>query len=585
MSKILKVSIFLIFLLTQLSCNKEWLKPQPLSSLTPENVYVDKAGFESLLITMRKNLKNENTGNISYIVCEFAASDLGSPGTELDFRDVTPNTDQYYKFLALFNNAYSYIKDANVLITRIDDIKWNNENVRNAILSEAYWHRAYWYYRLVNSYGDVPWVGEEVKGAKLDFNTNTRQAILNKIQSDMEFAVQWLPLSVHPGEISKGAGNYLLAKIYLANLEFDKAISAATNVINGPYSLMKNRFGSWVKNPARNVIWDIHRPENMNAPANTETILAIVDRFEAPPNAKSVGLYTMRMYNCGYWDTRTLDRQGKSGTLASGPLYDTLGRGVGNVTLTPFYTYGLWTYGNDTWRKTSDLRRSDINWYDRDELLYTNPTSIDFGKPINPLYWANPADSFKLLYAMPYYITYAPEANPANTPLGGNGDWYIFRLAGMYLIRAEAYFWKGELGLAAADINKVRERAFALPISPGEVTLDLIFDERARELFAEEPRHSELVRASYILAKLNRDGYSLSNFSSKNYYYDRVMKNNVFYYRKVIWNGHTAFMASYNILWPVPANVILANTLGSINQNVGYDGADKNVPPINDPIP
>ena len=49
---------------------------------------------------------------------------------------------------------------------------------------------------------------------------------------------------------------------------------------------------------------------------------------------------------------------------------------------------------------------------------------------------------------------------------------------------------------------------------------NFILDERARELFAEEPRHSELLRVSYILAKLGKDGYSLNAFSEKNFYYD-----------------------------------------------------------------
>src|SRR5690606_18957491 len=47
--------------------------------------------------------------------------------------------------------------------------------------------------------------------------------------------------------------------------------------------------------------------------------------------------------------------------------------------------------------------------------------------------------------------------------VGENGDWYIFRLAETFLLRAEAYYWKGDLASAAADINMVRERAQAEP--------------------------------------------------------------------------------------------------------------------------
>jgi starch-binding outer membrane protein, SusD/RagB family len=572
--------VFTLLLLSQLSCKEEWLAPKPHSFFVPEDVYLDEAGFRSLLVTMRKDLKNENTGGINFLINEYAASDLGVASVQLDFFNLTPNTDRYYRYLSMFTTVYASIKNANVLISRIDDITWADEKVKNAILAEAYWHRAYWYYRLVNTYGDVPFVGTELAGAKLDFATHSRWAILNKIQADMEFAVQWLPVKAGPGEITKGAGNHLLAKIYLANTEFDKAIAAATEVINGPYALMTQRFGVSANDPKRNVIWDLHRPQNFNIPQNRETILAIVDRFEAPPGAKSAGLLTMRHYNSAWWNSGVRDSQGKAGMLASGPMYDSLGRGNGNVRLTPYYQYGIWRTATQNWRNTTDLRRSDINWVDRHELRYNNPASVDYRKPINVDYYAARSDTFYTLYAMPHYITYVPERDPLKAPFGGNGDWYVFRLAETYLIRAEAQYWKGNLTEAANDINQVRQRAQATPVAAADVTLDYIFDESGRELFAEVPRHNELVRASYILAKLNRDGYSLANFSEKNYYFDRVMKYNLFYTAKVSYIGNTANIAPFHVLWPIPAQVITANTLGVINQNIGYVGAEKNQPPL-----
>ncbi len=132
-------------------------------------------------------------------------------------------------------------------------------------------------------------------------------------------------------------------------------------------------------------------------------------------------------------------------------------------------------------------------------------------------------------------------------PAGGNGDWYVFRLAETYLLRAEAYFHKGMLSEAANDINAVRERAKAPLISAGDVTIDYIFDERARELMAEEPRHSELVRASFILAAQGKGGYSLGSFAERNYYHDRVMKRNIAYEKKVTFLGNTASMSPFHI--------------------------------------
>jgi hypothetical protein len=573
-------AVLFVLILTQSSCNKDWLKPEPLSFYSPENVYTDKAGLESLVITMRKDLKNECTGTMPNLVMEFAASDLAAPWSQLDFYNLTPNTDQYYRFLAMFTVIYSSIKNTNVLISRIDDVKWSSDAEKNAILAEAYWHRAYWYYRLVNSYGDVPFIQEEIQGAKLDFQTHSRWTILEKIQSDTEFAAEWLPVTAKAGGISKGAANHLLTKIYLANMQFDKAIEAATKVISGPYSLITQRFGIDAAKGYRNVIWDLHRAKNFSNAQNTETILNAIDRFEAPPGARSAGLYTMRMYNCQWFQPQVLDSQGKPGMVASGPMYDSLGRGNANVRLTGFYQYDIWSHKGDTWRTTPDLRRSDINWVDIHELKYNNPASVDFGKPLKISNLAAQVDTFKHVYAMPHYIMYNPQDDPKAVPMGGNGDWYIFRLADTYLLRAEAYYWKNQLALAADDLNKVRQRAKALPVSASDVTIDFIMNERGRELFAEEPRHSELVRVSYILAKSGIAGYSLTNFSQKNFFFDRVTKYNTTYAKKIQLLGNTANMAPFHVLWPIPSSIITANTKGVINQNVGYDGADRNIAPL-----
>lgn len=579
--KIYRFWILSVLVLIQVSCSEDLLEPKPLSFFAPENVFNDKTGYEASLVTMRKVLTVGVTGSRRYfMVGEWSASEAGSPTFQLDWSQTTPFYDQYYTYLGLFTDSYEYIKNTNVVIGRIDDIEWESEQERNKILAEAYWHRAYWYYWLVNSYGDVPFVGEEVQGVKLDYTTHSRGAVLNKIQADMEFAVQWLPETAVPGAITKGAGNHLLTKIYLANLEFDKAIATATQVIDGPYALMTERFGTWQEDPIRNLIWDLHRPENKNTPENTETILAIVDRFEAPPGAQTAGLFTMRHYNPSWWHQKVKDSEGFAGMIAEGPMYDSLGRGNPDMLSTPYAYYDIWNSGNFTWQNTPDLRRSDINWVDKHELLYNNPESVDYGKPINTQWIENRQDSVQLIFPIPYYKTFAPQQSPTAIPTGGNGDWYIFRLAETYLLRAEAYYWKNDLSNAASDVNMVRQRAGALPISASDITLEFLFDERARELLFETPRHAEMVRVSYILAELNLQGYSLESFSQNSWWYDRVIDHNIIYDIKPIIDGKTPLIEPHNVLWPIDNNVITANTLGTINQNVGYIGAENNVPPL-----
>ena len=167
---------------------------------------------------------------------------------------------------------------------------------------------------------------------------------------------------------------------------------------------------------------------------------------------------------------------------------------------------------------------------------------------------------------------------------GGHTDWYIFRLAETFLLRAEAYVWKGDLASAAADINAVRTRAKCAPYTPAQISIGTVLDERARELYYEEPRKTELTRMAYIFAKTgksyNGTTYSVANFSTSNFMIDRILEKNEFYRKNFVTvHGDMFKISQYHVLWPIPQAAILANTDGHINQNIGYSGAAANVPP------
>jgi hypothetical protein len=264
------------------------------------------------------------------------------------------------------------------------------------------------------------------------------------------------------------------------------------------------------------------------------------------------------------------------------------GRGIGRLRGTPYHTKTIWTDPND-------YRHAPGNWMDMEDLLYN---AADLKKPeINDPYFNKPlqlkdqngkvlvVDTIRSWFSWPHYKLYIPD--PERTqPQGGHTDWYVFRLAETYLLRAEAYFWKGDLALAAADINAVRARANAGPMAPGDVNIGTILDERARELYYEEPRKTELARMSYLFAKTgkaaeNGKTYSLDNFSQDNYFFDRIMATTHFYNKGVFTrHGDQYTMSPYHVLWPVPAAAINANTQGRINQNAGYAGFERNVPAL-----
>jgi hypothetical protein len=85
------------------------------------------------------------------------------------------------------------------------------------------------------------------------------------------------------GVVNKGACRQLLIKCYLASGRFKDAETQADLLINqSGYSLMQGSFGTfdpggnpttWAIN--RNVIWDLHRPENKVIAGNREAILVM----------------------------------------------------------------------------------------------------------------------------------------------------------------------------------------------------------------------------------------------------------------------------------------------------------------------
>ena len=622
MNKNFKISIFKILLaavpLLAGSCNKDWLKPEPLSFYEPGLTYVDAPAMRAALVALARNLRFEYYGGNPAILTEMLFTEVAVEGTTdksgpaqdlntLITPDlVTYDNDDRNKIFVYWTQGYNGIKTANTIITRIDNAKYASVAERNAILGAAYFHRALRYYKLTHQFGDVPAIMEEITAPKLDFYTTKREVILQKIKLDLDSALLWTSDNVNKGEVTKGAVAHLLTKVNLALGNFDAAITSANSVINGGvYSLMKNTFGNAsppITVPAgstmpvalpKNVIWDLHRPENKSLAANKEGLFMIIDRFGDGQFA--TGMTIMRQA-VPYWgsNTNVITPSGKNGTtdnlntdFVQSNLY---GRGIGRTRPSNYGQYEIWDDPND-------LRHAKGNWMNMEDLLYNDralKTSND------PWYLQNVRlrsatnallckDTIRSYFGWPQYKLYIPDFE--NSPMqGGHSDWYIMRLAETYLLRAEAYFWKGDLASAAADINQIRLRANCTPKTAGEITMATILDERARELFFEENRKSELTRISFLFAKTGKAAengkvYNLASMSENNYLYDRVMAKNNFYRDGVVTNYGTKYTISpYHVLWPVPTPSIEANSNGLINQNKGYTGFGLNVPAL-DKIP
>jgi hypothetical protein len=125
-------------------------------------------------------------------------------------------------------------------------------------------------------------------------------------------------------------------------------------------------------------------------------------------------------------------------------------------------------------------------------------------------------------------------------------DFPVFRLSEMYLIYAEAVVrgaTGGDAATALGYINQIRTRATAATWNSSDLNLQNLLDERARELFWEGHRRTDLIR------------YGL--FTSGTYLWP--------------WKGGvlsgTAVDSKYN-LFPIPSANRTSNS--NLDQNPGY---------------
>lgn len=597
------LSFTCIVVLTLTGCEEEFLDADPQSFLTPSNALDTPEGLNSLLSQAMRNLRAEFYGDGAPMITENIFSEVSVEGTTdksgpaqdlnlLILPDANLNSADANRIGWFWQEFYKGIKYANTVIGRLDDATFESEAQKNDILGRALFHRAYRYYRLTHQFGDIPLILEEITTPRLDFVSTGRETILRKMQEDLNMAVPMVNAVANSGDINKDAVLHLLTKVNLALGDFDAAIASSSQIINGStHTLTTNRFGIDAGDATKDVTWDLHRVENKSLPENKEGILMVIDRLGYENNGDYDGGLRIQRQAVPLWWRFINTPDGQNG-MSDEPGIDidqvtSIGRGIGRNRGTHYSTKEIWKNANN------DQRHKLGNWYDMEDLVYNAPSlqaagNSYYGKNLElylPDGTALCSDTIRNWYGFPHYKLFVPDPLRVK-PDGGHGDWYVYRVAETYLLRAEAYFWKGNLGLAADDINVVRRRAEADEITATDVDIDYILDERARELYYEEGRKTELTRIAYIFAKTgetayNGKTYSLDNFSTDNFWYDRIMEVTDFYNKgaKTI-HGDEYTMSPYHVLWPIPASAINANTQGIINQNEGYPGAENNIPPL-----
>lgn len=537
------------------SCDENhFLKEEPIDFLGLENsckTYEDcQTIINGLYAKVRSNFYNSD---FIFFMSTDVAKNARHNNNFMGYMDTWMIPEQQ-GIADLWDREYKLISNANSLIDRVEKLSISDKQ-KAEVRAEAKFFRAFGYRTLVYCFGGVPLILNETTSAKTDYTRNSKEEVLQAMKADFTEAAANLPdiTKVADGKISSQVAKHYLAETLISLGEYEAAAKYLGEVINTPdVKLMTTRFGSH-KNEDGDVFWDLFRRKNQNRSTNGNKEALWVIQMEVDVDGGYLASSKYRPYYLERFAapvTYSLkDPDGKTAFMSSNGRSDLNvgGRGVSNMSNTDWWLYDLWTSDFD-----NDIRNSKYNIV-RD-AYYDLPSSKYFGKSVkgaDSYSKTLAADSWRW-YPWPSKITtpgehpealYSDSENKLLKSTAGATylDQYMLRLPECYLLRAEAYLRLGDLARAAADINTVRQRANANPITTADVTIDYILDERAREMVYEEFRRITLGRLGKFV--------------------ERVKKCNEF-------NGPQ--MEPKHELFPIPYSVIEANKNAVIEQNPGY---------------
>lgn len=283
-NRLLMAAVIVLMLFS--SCKKLVEVNPPVTSTNGINVYETDATAAAVLTGIYANISANNF--LGTVGVNSLPLFTGLSSDELSLYSGVSNTLylQYYKdaiessnnFVGahFWLNAYPIIYITNSAIEGISNSSSLSSNVRQQLLGEAKFVRAFCYFYLVNLYGDVPLVLSSDYKVNANLTRTSREQVWLQIIDDLKAAEGLLSIKFLDGTIlkqsderlrpTKWAATALLARSFLYTSDWANAEAKATEIINnnGFFSLstLDNAF---LKNSSE-AIWQL---QPVNAGWNT----------------------------------------------------------------------------------------------------------------------------------------------------------------------------------------------------------------------------------------------------------------------------------------------------------------------------
>lgn len=545
-------------------CSK-FLEENVISKVSYQ-LYETPEGVEGALTAAYNNLRLAVNGERALTFSD-AGTDLFTAGSDGD-----RSFNQYLATLSSLSGDvteywdYHYfgISQCNVTLNYLPKVVMD-ENRKKVVEAEAKFLRSFYYFELIQHFGNVPLVLTAIDKVKTDFKRAPVKDIYATIIADMVTAVAQLPVTpAEQGRATKAAAAHLLSKIYLAR---GSAVSAEQKAIRGSKAtdidsvifyagqVVRQEIGKYTLVPDYTQLFDIANQ------VNPEVVFAVQFTTTTLNNGSGNNQHLYHVPQYDAVNTKILTRTTE------------YGRPYRRVRPTPYVYTGLFgaTRKYDSrfaksfvWAYIANVAATGITTTAGNKIdVKAGDTAIWF----TPTLYATQAEQdaatqenkrFSYFFPLNFYLPFSRNnifpglkkwldktritANDTN----GSKDWMVFRYAETLLLLAEAYGRKGEYENAAKYINEVRTRAAykdgemkttqywtfeggsyadrtASTVPQMQVTaaqisanfIDFILEERGREMLGELNRWEDLDRCEKLVERVklyNPDAQNIRDF-------------------------------------------------------------------------
>jgi len=350
----------------------------------------------------------------------------------------------------MWSTFYEGTYQANTAIDFLSTLE-ENEGLL-VVLSKLKVMRAFYYWLLIDNYGDVPYLTTLIDAPEFPEKMD-RKDIFDSLVTDVEAAVKIIPEGGSKTSVTKGMAFTLLAKLYLnaeiytGTSQWEKAEQYCDSVISEGYSLEANALGPFVT-------------QNENSPENIFTIPYDEDNFKGN---------NLHMRTLHYNSNLTF-----------------------NMTVGPWNGFAVIEDHYNTY-EPGDAR---LDYFLIGQQYDYLGNVINDGTTSQPLVFTAeiPALDMQDSYTEAQKIMSGARVVKFEVALGAtdnlSNDFPLFRYADVLLMKAEAMIRQGKNG--DTYVNMIRSRA-GLSDWTG-VTLDMLLEERGREMFWEGHRRQDLIR-------------------------------------------------------------------------------------------